>query len=82
MNYTNGSPCAGDYIGNAARTKSTIMSFLCERDTPASQATVSFVGTMDQCTYFFEVRSSAACGATAPTPDNPGLSPGGVFGVM
>ncbi|OOF97415.1 hypothetical protein ASPCADRAFT_206245 [Aspergillus carbonarius ITEM 5010] len=82
MNYTNGSPCAGDYIGNAARTKSTIMSFLCERDTPASQATVSFVGTMDQCSYFFEVRSSAACGATAPTPDNPGLSPGGVFGVI
>ncbi|BCR97924.1 putative vacuolar sorting receptor (Mrl1) [Aspergillus luchuensis] len=82
MNYTNGSPCAGDYIGNAARTKSTIMSFLCERDTPASQATVSFVGTMDQCTYFFEVRSSAACGATAPTPDNPGLSPAGVFGVI
>lgn len=83
MNYTDGSPCPGDYLGNGStHTKSTIMSFLCERDSPSSQATVSFVGTMDQCTYFFEVRSSAACGATAPIPPNQGLSPGGVFGIM
>ncbi|PYI17791.1 mannose 6-phosphate receptor domain-containing protein [Aspergillus violaceofuscus CBS 115571] len=83
MNYTDGSPCPGDYLGNGStHTKSTIMSFLCERDSPSSQATVSFVGTMDQCTYFFEVRSSAACGATAPIPPNQGLSPGGVFGII
>ena len=78
MNYTNGSPCPGD---SGSLTKSTIMSFLCDRDAPASQATISFVGTMDSCTYFFEVRTSAACGA-ASAPNNQGLGPAGVFGVM
>lgn len=57
-----------------------MMSFHCDRGAPPSQAMVSFVGTMDSCTYFFEVRSSAACGiAAAP---NGGLGPGGVFGIM
>ncbi|XHF97882.1 hypothetical protein AWENTII_001456 [Aspergillus wentii] len=82
LNYTDGSPCAGDFIGNGSRTKSTIMSFLCDRDAPAAQATASFVGTMDQCTYFFEIRSSAACGGIAPGPNGDGLGPGGVFGVI
>ena len=61
------------------RRKSTIMSFLCDRDlvTPA----FSFVGTLDSCTYFFEVRTSAACGGVAASSDG-GLSPGGVFGIM
>lgn len=56
------------------------MSFLCEREGPHSQAAVSFVGTMDSCTYFFEVRSPAACGI-AGSPDG-GLSPGAIFGIM
>ncbi|KAL1863592.1 Cation-independent mannose-6-phosphate receptor CI-MPR [Paecilomyces lecythidis] len=63
------------------RRKSTIMSFLCDRDPMAPRAAVSFVGTMDQCTYFFEVRSPAACGGVAHAP-NTGLGPGGVFGVI
>lgn len=63
------------------RRKSTIMSFLCDREAPASQAAVSFVGTMDSCTYFFEVRSFAACGGVAVAPEG-GLGPAGVFGVM
>lgn len=78
LNYTDGSPC-GESSEN--RTKSTIMSFLCDRDAGPSQATASFVGTMDECTYFFEVRSSAACGGIAMS-DGQGLGPGGVFGVM
>ncbi|KAB8078563.1 mannose-6-phosphate receptor binding domain-containing protein [Aspergillus leporis] len=81
LNYTDGSPCAGERIGNGSRTKSTIMSFLCDRDAPTHQATASFVGTMDQCTYFFEVRSSAACGGIAPA-DGQGLGPAGIFGVI
>ncbi|KAE8351813.1 mannose-6-phosphate receptor binding domain-containing protein [Aspergillus coremiiformis] len=81
LNYTDGSPCAGELIGNGSRTKSTIMSFLCDRDAPAHQATASFVGTMDQCTYFFEFRSSAACGAVAPV-NGQGLGPAGIFGVI
>ncbi|EED20054.1 vacuolar sorting receptor (Mrl1), putative [Talaromyces stipitatus ATCC 10500] len=65
----------------STRRKSTIMSFLCDREAPASQATVSFVGTMDSCTYFFEVRSFAACGGVAAAPEG-GLGPAGVFGVI
>ncbi|KAL2014708.1 hypothetical protein VTN00DRAFT_2233 [Thermoascus crustaceus] len=66
---------------NNSRTKSTIMSFLCDRDPMAPPATVSFVGTMDSCTYFFEVRSPAACGGVAAAP-GAGLGPAGVFGVI
>lgn len=82
MNYTEGSPCAGERIGSGSRNKSTIISFLCDRDLSASQPTISFVGTMDQCTYFFEVRNSAACGGYGHDPAGQGLSPGGVFGVI
>ncbi|KKA23576.1 Vacuolar sorting receptor (Mrl1) [Rasamsonia emersonii CBS 393.64] len=56
------------------------MSFLCDRDAPSSQATISFVGTTDSCTYFFEVRSPAACGGVPPATG--GLGPAGVFGLI
>lgn len=62
------------------RTKSTIISLLCERDPTAALAAVSFVGSVDDCTYFFEARSSAAC-PTINTQKQT-LGPGGVFGVM
>ncbi|KAL2871140.1 putative vacuolar sorting receptor (Mrl1) [Aspergillus lucknowensis] len=78
MNYTDGSPCDGD----DSRTKSTLISFLCDRDVSASQSTFSFVGTMDHCTYFFDVRSSAACGGYGHDPAGQGLSPGGIFCII
>ncbi|GFF30729.1 putative mannose 6-phosphate receptor-like protein C530.09c [Aspergillus lentulus] len=81
LNYTNGSPCPGERIGHSSRNKSTIMSFLCDRDALSHQAIASFVGTMDQCTYFFEVRSSAACGSIGHA-NGEGLGPAGVFGVI
>ncbi|KAJ5163474.1 uncharacterized protein N7500_005304 [Penicillium coprophilum] len=85
LNYTNGSPCPDYNMGSSnvsTRTKSTIMSFLCDRDAAPNVATPSFVGSMDECTYFFEVRSSAACGGIAADPNAGGLGPGGVFGVI
>ncbi|KAJ6119531.1 hypothetical protein N7523_003811 [Penicillium sp. IBT 18751x] len=86
LNYTNGSPCEDDWkmasSNSSIRRKSTIMSFLCDRDASPYQATPSFVGTMDSCTYFFEVRSSAACGGIAVDPNSGGMGPGGVFGVI
>ncbi|KAJ5551411.1 Vacuolar sorting receptor (Mrl1) [Penicillium sp. DV-2018c] len=86
LNYTNGSPCEDDLnmaSSNAhSRNKSTIMSFLCDRDAAPNVATASFVGSMDSCTYFFEIRSSAACGGIAVDPNAGGLGPGGVFGVI
>ena len=66
---------------NPERRKSTIMSFLCDRDPVAPSVTISFVGTPDSCAYFFEVRSPYACGGAAASPDE-GLGPAGVFGVM
>lgn len=62
------------------RTKSTVISMLCDRDPLAPPLQLSFVGTMDECTYFFEGRSTAAC-ATANTT-NATLNPAGVFGVI
>ncbi|KAG8534125.1 uncharacterized protein KY384_000969 [Bacidia gigantensis] len=45
------------------RRKSTLISFLCERDSLAPKAHLSFIGASpDECTYFFEARSMAACG--------------------
>ncbi|KAJ5468445.1 Vacuolar sorting receptor (Mrl1) [Penicillium sp. IBT 31633x] len=86
LNYTNGSPCEDDYnmasSNISTRTKSTVMSFLCDRDAAPNVATASFVGSMDSCSYFFEVRSSAACGGIAVDPNAGGLGPGGVFGVI
>ncbi|PGH08345.1 cation-dependent mannose-6-phosphate receptor [Blastomyces parvus] len=62
------------------RRKSTLVSFLCDRDLVSPAASVTFVGTLDSCTYFFEVRSAAACGGVARTEG--GLGPAGVFGVI
>lgn len=63
------------------RRKSTIISMLCDRDPMSPQLTLNFVGAdPDQCTYFFEARSSAACGGIEVAKQT--LSPGGVFGVI
>jgi len=63
------------------RRKSTIISLLCERDPLAAKAAVSFVGASeDECTYFFEARSSAACPSV--NAEKQQLGPSGVFGVM
>ncbi|KAL4810698.1 mannose-6-phosphate receptor binding domain-containing protein [Aspergillus unguis] len=82
MNYTDGSPCDGEYDGASSHNKSTILSFLCDRDVVTTTPLISFVGTMDQCTYYFEVRSSAACGGYGHDSTGQGLSPGGVFGII
>ena len=63
------------------RRKSSLISFICERDSLAPKAHVSFVGASpDECTYFFEARSMAACGGVSEPQQS--LGPGGVFGVI
>ena len=63
------------------RRKSTIISFLCERDSLAPNAHLSFIGASeDECTYFFEAKAKSACGGVNETQQS--LGPGGVFGVM
>lgn len=65
---------------SSVRRKSTVISMLCDTDPLAPPLKLSFVGTMDECTYFFEGRSAAAC-ATANT-SKATLNPAGVFGVI
>lgn len=66
---------------SSTRRKSTVISMLCEKDPTAPQFALSFVGSPDECSYFFEARSHAAC-ATANTSSGGSLNPGGVFGVI
>ncbi|KHN97096.1 Mannose-6-phosphate receptor, binding protein [Metarhizium album ARSEF 1941] len=65
-----------------SRRKSTTISFLCDRDPTSSQASISFVGVdEDECSYFFEGRSSHACAQAEP--HKPGsVGPGSVFGII
>ena len=66
------------------RRKSSIISFLCEKDTYDStkpKVSVSFVGASpDECAYFFEARSQLSCGGAAQVEQDVG--PGSVFGIM
>ncbi|KUJ20984.1 mannose 6-phosphate receptor domain-containing protein [Mollisia scopiformis] len=95
LQYTNGSPCGGsdkkrstwddDEEDNDKKTKgrrkSTIISFHCDKDPLATQATATFVGTdPDECSYHFEVLSKAACITAEPAKQSVG--PGAVFGII
>jgi len=65
----------------STRRKSTIISLLCDGDNVDPKVTVAFVGAdEDECSYFFEARSSFACAGIETTPQQ--LGPGGVFGVI
>jgi cation-dependent mannose-6-phosphate receptor len=73
-------------LKSTIRRKSTIISLLCEKEPMAPKAppaAVAFVGASeDECTYFFEVRSPAACAGAETDSSGGALGPGGVFGVM
>lgn len=62
-----------------ARRKTTIISLLCDKD-PLTKTGISFVAAVDDCTYFFEGRSSHACPQLQK--DQQSLGPSGVFGVI
>jgi cation-dependent mannose-6-phosphate receptor len=65
------------------RRKSTIISFHCDKDPLATQAstTATYVGVSpDECSYHFEVLSSAACIAAEPAKQ--GVGPAAVFAII
>jgi len=63
------------------RRKSTLISLLCDRDSLAPKAHLYFLGASpDECAYFFEARSMAACGGVSEAQQS--LGPAGVFGVI
>ena len=65
------------------RHKTTILSFLCDRDpTLTNHPQISFIGTPDACSYFFEVRSRHACPGVSASNEAGSLGPGGVFGII
>ncbi|KAM0803382.1 mannose-6-phosphate receptor binding domain-containing protein, partial [Usnea florida] len=88
LNYTDGSPCEpgsdrhkGSKSREPTRRKSTLISFSCDHDSLAPKVHLSFIGSdPDECTFFFEARSLAACGGVSEAQQS--LGPGGVFGVI
>jgi len=93
LQYTNGSPCDIEKKRSSSeleveksadsdvRRKSTIISFHCDKDPLATQASATFVGTdPDECSYHFEVLSRAACITAEPAKQSVG--PGAVFAII
>lgn len=50
----------GDVCPNGKDRKATLLNFVCDKEI-ASKAQVNFVGSLHNCSYFFEVRSIYAC---------------------
>lgn len=55
LKYENGSYCP-----DKEYRKSTLLNFICDRETTTT-ATISYIGSLNDCSYFFEVRSVYAC---------------------
>jgi cation-dependent mannose-6-phosphate receptor len=85
LNYTEGSYCEekpkSSKPDQTRRQKSSLISFICDHDSLAPKVHITFVGASpDECTYFFEAKSMAACGGASVAPQT--LGPAGVFGVI
>jgi hypothetical protein len=68
---------------DSTRRKSTIIILSCDNEPLAlrgANVVLSFAGALDECAYFFEAKSAAACAGIETTPSQ--LGPSGVFGVM
>lgn len=64
-----------------ARRKSATISFHCDKDPLATTATATFASVdPDECAYFFEILSPAACGGSVPTQK--GVGPAAVFAII
>lgn len=72
----------GTSRSDGVRRKTTVLSLLCEKDPLAPKAAVSFVAAVDECAYFFEVRTAAACAGVEAHTSSGSIGPGGVFGVI
>ncbi|KAL8994671.1 MAG: hypothetical protein Q9169_005424 [Polycauliona sp. 2 TL-2023] len=66
--------------GDDVRRKSTLISLACDQNLPLGKTHISFVNTIDQCTYVFRAKTLAACGGVKEPPT--GLGAGGVFFVI
>ncbi|KAI9804860.1 MAG: hypothetical protein M1825_001229 [Sarcosagium campestre] len=70
-----------DKSPSVERRKSSIFSFLCDKDALTMKAAVAFVGASpDECAYSFEIRSQAACAGVNDAEQT--IGPGGLFGTI
>ncbi|KAG7805680.1 hypothetical protein KL921_005407 [Ogataea angusta] len=67
LEYTDGSVCEG-FKSDGSLRKSTILSFVCDREI-MTKASISYVGSLHDCSYFFEVRTIHACPTAAKKDD-------------
>ncbi|OBA18623.1 uncharacterized protein OGAPODRAFT_11155 [Ogataea polymorpha] len=58
LEYTDGSVCEG-FKNDGSLKKSTILSFVCDREI-MTKASISYVGSLHDCSYFFEGRQSVS----------------------
>lgn len=63
LEYNDGSICLNPDGTPTKLRSSTLISFKCGHDLAAKQARLAFVGSPDNCTYFFEARTIHACPA-------------------
>lgn len=70
LSYTNGSYCDNlqNSITGEKLRKSTTLLFTCDRDM-FSRGTLSFVDSIDDCHYIFEIKSPHACPTAAKSDD-------------
>lgn len=69
LTYVNGSYCDGMTYKNGEKVrKRSVLTFTCDREM-MTKAQVSYITSVDDCTYMFEVRSHYAC-PTAAKADN------------
>lgn len=66
LTYSGGSYCQGivNATTNENLRKSTVLSFTCDREMLA-KASISYIGSLHDCSFFFEVRSHHACPTAA-----------------
>lgn len=65
LTYNNGSYCdATRYSNGEKMRRKTIVTFTCDRDM-MTKAHLSYVASVDDCTYLFEMRSPFACPTSA-----------------
>lgn len=55
LKYQNGDKCP-----NGVDRKSTLLNFVCDKEL-SSKAQITYIGSLHDCSYFFEVRSLYAC---------------------
>ncbi|KAL6939944.1 hypothetical protein ACO0RG_003795 [Hanseniaspora osmophila] len=58
----------GDFCPNGIDKKTTLLNFVCDKEI-SSRAQINFIGSLHNCSYFFEVRSIYACPTTVVKDD-------------